>query len=573
MKQSSLVTSMRWPRRMGVVAAIALLMGAGAPVDTRPGTGKKAAPIGPRGFNRAAIIAIDGEINDVMYKSLQRRVEQAREKDVRLIVFELDTPGGAVGSALDICELIKTLPGEIHTVAWIKPRALSAGSMISLACKEIIVSSYAQIGDCQPIMVGAQGVQAIPDDIKAKFTAPVLAEFRDSATDRGYSKIMCLAMIRPEIEVFWVENTKTGERRFVDRVERDLLFKIKATEAPETRTKEVVTEHKVRGQPVKKRETEIIRRAGGLTDHAETKSEWKAVETDERLGNVRSPIVSSDELLTMTQDEAIAFGFARAEVTSRMDLETQYDISGPIERMEFNWSEQLVNWLTNPIFRGVLMALIMLGAYVEFNSPGVGLPGLVALICLVVFLGAPYLTGLANAWEIILVALGVVLIGVEVFVIPGFGIAGIAGIILMLVGLVATFVPEEPGSLPFALPQFDYTWDGVVLGIKVIASAMMASAIGAIILSRYLTKMPVVGRIVAANPRNEDVVMPEAYPRAAFLGEVGKTVGPLRPAGKARFGDSLIDVVSQSDYIDRDEPIEVVERRGNRIVVRRVQDS
>jgi len=553
-----------------------LVLGAAMPSVTAPAAdadadqNAKKQPL--RGFNQAMILAVDGEINDVMYKSLKRRIDEARERDARLLVFELDTPGGAVSSALDICSMIKKLPDEIHTVAWVNPDAFSAGSMIALACKEVIVSHNARLGDCQPIMVGPQGVQAIPDDVRAKFSAPVLTEFRDSARKRGYNQLMCLSMIQPHIEVFWVENEETKERMFVDRAERDRLFDIDPTEAPETRTKETVTKRKVQGQDVEKREREVVARPRAIWEDVQSKTDWQYVTQAGDFEVHKNPIVASDELLTMTQDEAIAYGFARAQVSSDDELMELYDIVGAVDRAAFNWSEELVNWLTNPIVRGILMVLVLLGAYVEFNTPGVGVPGLVALICLVIFLGAPYLTGLANVWEIVVVLLGVVLLGVEVFVIPGFGIAGIAGGVLILVGLISTFVPEEPGPA-FTLPRFDYTLRGIGTGLKVMASATVASFVGAIVLSRFFPKVPYVGRIVAPNPEAGEVAMPEAYPRSAFLGDMGKTEGPLRPAGKARFGNTLVDVVSQSDYIGAGEPVEVIERHGNRVVVRRVRDA
>ncbi len=577
MRRLNVSVNRRWMRGAGLLAVAALIVGAAAEPATRPEATRTKKP--PSGFAKAAIITIEGEINDVMADSIERRVQEARDQDIRLIIFEMDTPGGSVASALDICSTIKDLSREVHTVAWINPHAFSAGAMISLACKEIVVSPNARIGDCQPIMVGPQGVQAIPDDVKAKMKAPVLTEFRDSAKKRGYDPLLCLAMIEPQREVFWVERIgpdgKVLERRFVDRAERDRLFGLtgeEATEAPETRTKETRTTKTVQGQEVEQTEREIVAQARGIDEQVRSKTDWETVRKVDNFPVDKNPIVAADELLTMTQDEAIAYGFARAKVADWQGLVDLYDVKGDVQEMTFTWSEQLVNWLTNPIVRGILMTLVLLGAYVEFNTPGVGIAGLVALICLVIFLGAPYLTGLANAWEIILVVLGLVFIGLEIFVIPGFGIAGIAGIVLVLAGLVATFVPEEPG-IPFTLPRFDTTWRGAKIGLMVMASAMTGSFIGAMILSRYLQKVPYVGRLVAPNPTAEDISTAEAYPRSAFLGEVGKSVGPLRPAGKADFGGCLVDVVAQSNFIEAGAPVEVIERRGNRIVVRKLEDA
>ncbi len=563
-------------RRAGILGLSLSLGALLVAAESAPTTSQPEAPAvkkHPKGFNKAAIIPIKDEINDVMSKSLGRRIQQAQDQGARLLIFELDTPGGGVSSALDICNRIKSVPPEIHTVAWIKPRAFSAGAMIAMACNEIVVAPYSQIGDCQPIMVGAEGVQAIPDDIRAKFTGPVLTEFRDSARNRGYDQLMCMAMVQPQIEVFWIENSKTKQRLFVDRAERDEKFGIDATKAPESRSKKTVTRQKdPMDQDVEKVELEVRARPGQRWEEVKSKTEWQYVRSVGNFVVDRQPIVASDELLTMTQDEAIAYGFAQFKVDSDKQLIDVFDITGPVARLDQTWSEELVNWLTNPIVRGILMVLVILGAYAEFHAPGMGLPGLVALICLVIFLGAPYLTGLANAWEIILVLLGLALLALEIFVIPGFGVAGVAGIVLIFMGIVATFIPDMDS--PFSIPRITntYMWRGLGTGLKVMASAIAASLVGAVALSRFFPRVPYVGKIVAANPTPEEITVPSPYGHVAFLGDMGKTEGTLRPAGKARFGDTLVDVVSQSEFIGPGEPVEVIERQGNRIVVRRVRD-
>ena len=148
---------------------------------------------------------------------------------------------------------------------------------------------------------------------------------------------------------------------------------------------------------------------------------------------------------------AVAFGFAKAIVSSEKELRDYYQISEVLVRLEPNWSEGIADFLSSPIMRTILMMLIMLGIYSELHAPGTFVGASVALVALIIFLGAPYITGLADVWEILLVVLGVILLAVEVFVIPGFGVAGISGILLILLGLIATFIPAEPG--PIILPR------------------------------------------------------------------------------------------------------------------------
>jgi membrane-bound serine protease (ClpP class) len=215
------------------------------------------------------------------------------------------------------------------------------------------------------------------------------------------------------------------------------------------------------------------------------------------------------------------------------------------------------------------MFIILMGAYVEFHTPGLGLPGLVALIALGVFVGAPYLTGLANVGEILLIIVGMILIGVELFVIPGFGAPGIIGLFLVLLGLVATFVPEEPGRFfPLFVPSLPGTVHGLKVGLATVVGSLMTSLVGMFILSRYLPALPVFNRIVAPNPTPSQVQVEDPYRGLARVGDKGVTEGPLRPAGKARFGPTLVDVVTEGEFLDARTSVEVIERRGNRVVVR-----
>jgi membrane-bound serine protease (ClpP class) len=161
------------------------------------------------------------------------------------------------------------------------------------------------------------------------------------------------------------------------------------------------------------------------------------------------------------------------------------------------------------------------------------------------------------------------LIALELFVIPGFGVAGISGLILVLFGLIATFMPDEPGrSTPFFIPSLPGTVRFLQQGLYTMVAAMAASFVGMVFLSRYLPKTPLFRRIVPANPTPSQVLVDDDYRGAARVGDIGRTEGPLRPAGKAKFGSMLVDVVTQGEYIPPEAPVEVIERHGNRVVVR-----
>jgi len=282
--------------------------------------------------------------------------------------------------------------------------------------------------------------------------------------------------------------------------------------------------------------------------------------------------VTDRNLLTMRTGKAIAYGFCQAELVTENDLRDYFNIVGSLERIENTVIESFVEWLASPMVRGVLFLLMMLGAYTEFQAPGFGLPGAVALVALVLFLGAPYLAGFVVTWEIVVIVLGILLIALEAFVIPGFGVAGISGIILLMVGLVGSYVPTEPTFDRdwFQPPSMRLTYRYLRNGLLSMAGGLTGSLVAMYFLAKYLPKMSVASRIIIANPTPEQVHVDDAYDGAAQVGDIGRAESLLRPSGKARFGAMLVDVVSEAEYILKGTRVEVIERHGNRVVVRRV---
>jgi len=538
------------------IAAWALLLALGAayatPAGRLPAVGSNgAAAAAVAGERHGAIIKIEGEISDVTTESVRRRVEAARDNGAKVIVFEMNTPGGAVSAALDICNLIKNLH-DIHTVAWVNTDAYSAGSMISLACDEIVMTGASVLGDCGVILGGPTGPQEVPEELRAKAESPVIEQFRDSASRHDYDPLLCESMVVKEIVVYWVENTQTGERRFVDEAEKQRLFGEEQSIFPAAD-------------------------ADADAEDAAPKPEWRLVPNyidivSGKSVTVTQPVVKATELLTMSQSRAYAFGFCKAIVPDAHELAARYSVAGPWLRLDSNWSENLTRWLTSMPVRIFLLVIILLGAYVEFHTPGVGVPGLVALIALAIFVGAPYVSGLANVWEIAIVLIGFALLAVEIFVIPGFGIAGISGIVCIIVGLLATFIPDEPGrSFPIYWPQFQPGIDGLKTGVIVLASGASAGVVAMIIFSRIMPRLSWLHGAMPPNPVAMGVgAIVDPYHGYARVGDVGLVTSTLRPSGKARFGDQLVDVVTRGEYVDPATEVEVIERAGNRVVVQAV---
>jgi len=511
------------------------------------------------------VLPIRGEITNVTHDSLKRRLGTIKDANPQVLVIELDTPGGGLHATIDVCHLLKTLRDDgVRVVAWVNHEAYSGGTIIALAADEIVMARNATIGDCQPIQITQEGVSAIPESIKPKATSPLLEELEDSARRNKYEYETLLALIDPQVSLFWLKNTQTGEKRLVDTKGRDRLFNLDRKES----TAGVSGLLKILGSDVEKDTKE----SDGLVSDSKSLT-WKYIEDDAVLGRISQPVDGPNQLLTMRTDKAKAFGFCQATVSNDAELRDFLKVSWPVTRLESNWIESCIEWLASPMVRGVLFLVMLLAAYAELHTPGLGLAGGVALVCLVLFLGAPYLTGVAVKWEIAAVVLGVILLLVELFVIPGFGVIGILGIVLLGVGLLFSFAPGEPGFerewVP-SIPTLQMTYDALKHGLYALTGGLVGSLVGMYLIARYLPNMPVAGTLIAPNPDHEAVQIDDPYQGVALVGDTGTAETLLRPAGKARFGETLVDVVSEGEYIENGAAVVVVERRGNRVVVRRV---
>ena len=474
---------------------------------------------------KAAVIICKGMIDDGLYKSIRRRSQIARSKGAQYLIYEIQTYGGLVDAADNICKyLILEVGKEAHTVAYITTEAMSAGAMISVSCRDIIMLENTQIGDCAPmILVPGQKLEGVEREKTESF---IRGLFDRAANANGYPRALLRAMVTMQIEVYRVKNIKTGEYEFFESVEL---------------------------------------------------SNKDPNEYD--LGN-KELVVESDKLLTLIAPDALEYGIARAVVKDRaeaLDFLAERDrITFAAEPMvlETLWSEEMVRWLNSPAVMAVLIMLALLGVYIEFNTPGIGLPGLVAVICFAIIIGSKYLYGLANWVEVAIFFVGVLLLVVEIFVLPGFGIAGFLGITLILGGLFGMLIKNAPDELPW--PRDALAWKDFTEGVVALSAGFVGFVVLAWLLAKYLPKLQFLSGLIlvptAAKLGTEfEVSMttpPESETISINVGDTGEVTSTLRPTGKAKFGDAIVDVVAEAEFINRGTSVEIIEIRGNRVVVK-----
>ncbi|MBM4142398.1 MAG: hypothetical protein FJ225_02215 [Lentisphaerae bacterium] len=204
----------------------------------------------------------------------------------------------------------------------------------------------------------------------------------------------------------------------------------------------------------------------------------------------------------------------------------------------------------------------LLGLYVEFKTPGFGLPGIAGILLLAIWFWGHHVAGLAGMGELVLFALGLILLLVEVFFIPGFGLVGSAGIAMMALAVLMAMVQHSPGLPVYRLPDIQ-----IDRAMRTVGWSLAGLIAAALVLSRFLPRTTLFRRLVLETSETAAAGFSASAAPADLLGARGRADTPLRPAGIAVFGERRLNVVSRGDFIDAGAPVVVVETRGNRVVV------
>ena len=274
-------------------------------------------------------------------------------------------------------------------------------------------------------------------------------------------------------------------------------------------------------------------------------------------------VAPEGQLLTLSSDEALRLGVADAVLPSTEATIDDLGVAGNVqENHAATGAERILRFLGSPVMASLLMMMMLGGLYFELQTPGVGFAGAMALMGAALFFAPHYLLGLAQSWEIALFAVGIILIAVEVFVTPGFGVFGISGIVAVVGGLFIALIPNI---------GFDFPTDGAIAqATTTLAAALVLLVLLAISLARVLPRSKRFGRLILA----PDLSAAEGYTSADTLydlvGKRGTAITGLRPSGTADVDGARVDVVSEGPFVAPGASVEVVSARGSRVVVREV---
>ncbi len=457
----------------------------------------------PDSLYTAVVVPVSGNVDPGMAAYISRAVKEALTYDNPLIIFKMDTFGGRVDAAFEIVDTLLNIPESIPTISFVETKAISAGALIALAGKRLAMRRNTTIGDCAPIAVSSEG----PKMLGEKFQSPLRAKFRALARHGGYPSSLAESMVTAEMVVYRLT--------FPDTVL--YLDSLAYADLSPSRKNQIQS---------------------------------------------RETVVSNGELLTMNAVEARELGFSSATVANIDEMIEEFNLPvREVVSIDKSWSEDFVGFLGG--ISGILLLIGISGVLAEIRSPGFGLPGIIGIVCLGLVWGRQYMVGLADYTELILIVLGIILLSFEIFVIPGFGIAGISGMAVIAAGLVLSFQD-------FVLPDPNLPWEADLLqrNILFVLASLAGSLLLVVAAFRYL--FPRLAQVVpgpylsaslqGARSTDEDV-------SPVHVGDTGVVTKTLRPSGFAKFSGQVFDVITEGEYISTGTRVIIVQISGNRIIV------
>lgn len=457
-------------------------------------------------------IKLEGKLDHFKLNYIKRKLAVLNGSDINLVVLEMDVRGDNPEISTAVAELIESLK-EIRTVAYVTGKAEGTAVLPLLACEMIFVKQGAAVGDAF-LQLLPEGKNK-PDPPELPTIKAVAAKAESLAKSHGYPVGLARGLCDASVTIIEAQNLNSGATLPVDQAD-------------------------IQANPKQFRPGKVLKPAGQI---------W-----------------------TLDATDIVAFGLGVKEESTE-SLKTRLGVDDQqLEVVGPSWVDYLIAVLNNRLMTGLILTLGLFLLVLEFKLPGVGLPAIGSVICFTLFFWSHYLSGTADQLEILLFAIGVICLAIELFVLPGFGIFGLAGVLLCISSIVLA-------SHTFLWPSRASEYQEMGQTLIQLLTAMAAVVAGIVWVGRNMHRVPLLKGLVL-KPADvplfglepEKKIMGDTELNLSHLiGQTGLTTTPLRPTGKARFGELIVDATAETGSLDSGQPVEVVATRGLRVIVRQVQ--
>ncbi len=475
---------------------------------------------------KAMLIKVDGMIEPILETFIERQINRAVNSGANMLIFEIESGGGYLLSGTNLANRIADLESiNVRTVAYIPEYAMSSAAIIALGCDEIFLKPDAQIGDAGPISMNKDGqFEHAPE----KVLSPLRVTLKELAEKKGRPAAVCEAMSDKDLEIFEVTNSKTGQLWYMTDAE--------------------------------------IHQSNG---------EW-----------IKGPMVPESRkanLLTVNGARAHTLKIAEPPVRDMSELKQRLGIPADVtlKAAGRTWVDTLVYILNSQFFTGLIIMMGFLCIYLEFYTL-TGLFGILSAVCFGLFFWSHVLGGTAGYLEVVLFTLGLTCILLEIFVIPGFGIFGISGGVLVFSSLI--LASQTFGDYNTLRPSSDLA--AMTSTIGTMSASLVTVIVLAIVLNRFLPESRLMSSLILSPPgenqkagANDVLLDPELLEDSetvqtnglvVSVGMQGVAQSVLRPAGRVEIEGIWVDVISEGPFIQPGTEVVVTMVKGNEITVRQL---
>lgn len=486
----------------------------------------------PDSENLVGRIVIDDRtqgISQATWIYVKKALDSYKVSKPIFVILELNTPGGEVYSAQLISDALRDLDTQydIPVVAFINNWAISAGAMLAYSSRFIVPTSDASMGAAEPVYQGEGGKMETASE---KVNSAIRTDFANRAAFFGRNPAIAEAM-----------------------VDKDIIL---------------VKRH---GKIIKLDQESQVRLDGPDPDiMISPKGKLLTLNAKEMLDyGVANFIASSTKLEPLTQQE-IETGNYPAKKT--LLFQEPYLASIPnaqITTYQMDFRTRFFAFLALPAVSSLLFLGLMVGAYMEISSPGFGLPGTVALTCLILIILSSYYQEIGSSLEVILLLLGLAIILFDLFVFPTFGLLGVIGALFFFGGLFALMLPGLSSlNYEFDTQTFNAAGEAFIHRLAWLSGAFLLGMGMIAILARYvLPNFSGFQRFVLEGHEQKGYTSFELHDEWPKPGDSGVAITPLRPSGKVKVKDRIYDAVSSGQFIEVDEPVEILRTESGQLVV------
>ncbi|MFA6102919.1 MAG: NfeD family protein [Victivallaceae bacterium] len=456
---------------------------------------------------------------------LKKILKRAEKNKVKAVIFEMDTPGGRIDVALEYVSML--LKSKVPTVAYLNPQGISAGMIIALAADRIAINPNGMIGDAMPIQIKSDGIKPVTDKDN-KDRKPDKDKQDDVYTpmvEKVLKEIQKLNRGDKDKEKDKEKDQDTEDNRLSDQKFLTVFFKML----------EVLAQKNDRPEKIVRAMADPYQRLTLKDDGIEHQK--------------ASP-------LTLSAAEAKKLKVVDFTCSSKEELLKELKLTNcTIETVIKSPTEQIISFLAHPMVSGLLLILGIIGLYIEIQHPHFGVSGVLGLTALTLFFLGHVASGASDWGPMVICFVGLLLLLIEIFLIPGFGIIGILGISCIMISFFAAFGMENIES-----------------AISVISISMLVASTLIILLTIYILPKSTIFKKIMLTAQNTNVSGFSSHVKndVELLHKRGVAYSTLRPSGSIMVDGKRYDVVADGDFIQQGETIEVIQVDGLKITVKKV---